>query len=392
MNIGFIGLGKLGLPCAEQMARKHNVYGYDVRAVRSDYFKTVGSIAEAVIGRDLVFVAVPTPHSEEYDGQAPIASLPTKDFDYGVVCEVLSEIKKVAEPQQTIVLISTVLPGTTRRLFAPNVENLNLIYNPYFIAMGTVEQDFLNPEFMPIGTRDGDAGLAKQLIEFYSGLIANLKFSIGTWEEMEATKIFYNTFISFKLSFVNMIQDVAERVGHMNVDVVTDALCNSQGRLLSPAYMKAGMGDGGPCHPRDNIALSALAEKLNLNYDLYRAIMEARERQAENMARTLLSYKKKVIILGKSFKPGVALVDGSYSVLVGHFIQKQGGQLGFVDRNLNVDDDCDRLAKTYLLAHNDKSWHSYNFRPGSIIVDPWRSGLRVESCEVMAYGNTRKAH
>jgi UDPglucose 6-dehydrogenase len=74
-------------------------------------------------------------------------------------------------------------------------------------------------------------------------------------------KIFYNTFISNKISLVNMIQDVAVKLGNMNVDRVTTALTKSTQRITGPAYMRAGMGDGGACHPRDNIALRWLAKE-----------------------------------------------------------------------------------------------------------------------------------
>src|SRR6202035_2545675 len=111
----------------------------------------------------------------------------------------------------------------------------------------------------------------------------------GTWEEAESIKVFYNTFISLKLSFVNMIQDVAMALGHMNVDVVTDALSGASKRIISTAYMQAGMGDGGPCHPRDNIALRSLVSNLGLGYDLFSGVLECREGQARNMAKFLTS-------------------------------------------------------------------------------------------------------
>ena len=81
------------------------------------------------------------------------------------------------------------------------------------------------------------------------------RYVIGTWDECECIKVFYNTFISTKIGLVNMIQDVAEKQGNINVDVVTTALAKSDQRIMGPSYMKAGMGDGGACHPRDNIAL-----------------------------------------------------------------------------------------------------------------------------------------
>ena len=124
----------------------------------------------------------------------------------------------------------------------------------------------------------------------------------GTYEEIESLKIFYNTFITTKITLCNMIQDVSHKLGNMNVDVVTKALAESTMRIMSPKYMKAGMGDGGSCHPRDNIALKYLAEKLELGYDLFGGLIKAREEQARNMAQYLheLSeyYKLPIVIVG----------------------------------------------------------------------------------------------
>ena len=91
MKIGFIGLGKLGMPCAEVIAKKeHSVLGYDINKVESDYVIVEDSIEDAVKDRDIVFVAVPTPHDPAYDGRTPTAHLEPKDFSYDIVKEVLT--------------------------------------------------------------------------------------------------------------------------------------------------------------------------------------------------------------------------------------------------------------------------------------------------------------
>ena len=103
-----------------------------------------------------------------------------------------------------------------------------------------------------------------------------------------------------------MIQDVAMKLGNIDVDVVTEALAESTQRIISKRYMKAGMGDGGGCHPRDNIALKWLAKDLDLGYDLFGSLMHAREQQAKNMADNLTKLSKEhnlpIVIIGKSFK------------------------------------------------------------------------------------------
>ncbi|HEV2863944.1 MAG TPA: hypothetical protein VGX48_23310 [Pyrinomonadaceae bacterium] len=388
-KVGFVGLGKLGLPCAEVMGRAHDVCGFDPAAKATRNVRMVDTIAEAVDGKDLVFIAVPTPHEREYDGSVPTSGLPARDFDYAVLKQVLTDIAPHVHAAQDVVVISTVLPGTCRRELAPLLPRGRLLYNPYFIAMGTVENDFLAPEFVIIGSSTGGEGEAAALVDFYKSLVGEQQFHTGTWEEAEATKIFYNTFISFKLSFVNMIQDVAVRLGHMDVDKVTGALSGAKKRLVSGMYMKAGMGDGGPCHPRDNIALRALADRMDLGYDLFSAILRCREGQAENMARFLREFGHPVVIMGKSFKPGVPYVDGSYSLLVAHYVAEAHEFAGFIDP-LTGDDVDEAEPLTYLLAHRGRASHRHRFFPGSVIVDPWRECPEIERCTVIHYGGGRE--
>ena len=189
----------------------------------------------------------------------------------------------------------------------------------------------INPEMIIIGTMKGvqaTATRAHHLLNFYTMVCDNKpRVEFGTWEEAEAIKIFYNTFISSKIAFVNMIQDVAQQLGNINVDVVTKALAKSTMRINSTRYMKAGMGDGGACHPRDNIALRWLAKELNIGYDPFESIMYTRERQAENMALAILKYGKNIRFSSNSYKPNTNLIDGSYSLLVQHYVVWHDGTI-----------------------------------------------------------------
>ena len=406
MNIGFIGLGKLGLPCAEAIAKKgHSVSGYDVRTVDPTMLVDIKpTIKEAVENRSIVFIAVPTPHDPAYDGREPTAHLTPKDFDYSVVKECLIEANKHMTEDQLLVLISTVLPGTTRREFAPLLTNTRFVYNPYLIAMGSVAWDMVNPEMIMIGTENGSlTGDAKLLTDFYETIMENSpRYEIGTWDECECIKVFYNTFISAKIGLVNMIQDVAVKQGNINVDVVTAALANSTMRIMGPQYMKAGMGDGGACHPRDNIALRYLAEELDLGYDLFDAIMTAREIQAKNLAKELVKHAEKnrmsIFIHGKAYKPGVEYCDGSYSLLIGHYCEELGHRPTYIDPLTG--DDMGGCYGVVLLAHNRKVTYEYRgfdelqslyctIEKGSIIIDPWRT-FKSDYHTVVHYGNTRE--
>jgi len=389
-KVAMIGVGKLGEPCATVMAQHYDVVGFDSVHVNAS-FPMKSSIQEAVQDRDIIFIAVPTPHDPRYGGETPSSHLPNTDFDYSIVTNTLNEINKYVSKDQLVVLISTVLPGTVRSRFINYITNARFIYNPYLIAMGTVADDFVNPEMIIIGTEDGSiTGDASELIDFYAPLMQNNpRIEVGTWDEAEAIKIFYNTFISTKLALVNMIQDVAETSGNINVDVVTNALAKSTYRIMGPAYMKAGMGDGGACHPRDNIALRYLADKLNLGYDLFDSIMTAREVQAKRLAQKCLKYGNNVTIIGKAYKPNVNYTNGSSSLLVGHYVTELGGNVNYYDVHTGDTDLKTDTTDVYMIGYWDKYVTDLQLPNTAVVIDPWRQ-YNGTSKQTVHYGNTRQ--
>lgn len=381
MKISFIGVGKLGKDAAEVMHTSgHSVLGYDIKSIPQTDFTMTTSLEDVCKHGEIIFVAVPTPHHIDYDGRYPTSHLEPKNFDYSIVKDVLTQINEYTTKEQLVVLISTVLPGTIRKEFIPIVKNYRFIYNPYLIAMGTVKWDMVNPEMIIIGTEDGVVtGDANLLIDFYKTFITDgVRYEIGTWDDAEAIKIFYNTFISTKVALVNMIQDVAEQNGNMNTDTITCALERSTKRIISSAYMKAGMGDGGGCHPRDNIALRWMAKEYNLGYDIFDTIMRAREIQAKNIAKRLVElsnqYNLPIIILGKSYKPDVGYLEGSTTILTSYYIEQFGKSVEF-DTN-----DKDAI---YLLGHYGK-YNNYTFTKNSVVLDVWREFKG--DCKVYYYG------
>jgi len=394
-TVAMIGVGKLGQDCAEVMALHYDVVGYDV-SPRNPTFPMKPTIQEAVAGRDLIFIAAPTGHDPIYGGETPTSHLPNKDFDYTIVTGILTEVNKYVTKDQLVVLISTVLPGTVRDILEPCITNARFIYNPYLIAMGTTKWDMVNPEMVIIGTEDGDVTAdAKILTDFYRTFMENdPRYEIGTWDEAECIKIFYNTFISTKVVLANMIQDVAETNGNINVDVVTDALKRSTQRITGPSYMTAGMSDGGACHPRDNIALRFLADRLDLGYDLFDAIMKAREVQAERLALRCLENGNNITIIGKAYKPKVPYLNGSGSLLLGHYIEKHGGQVNYYDMNTGDTDPRTNWTQVYVIGYwEEYVYEALKYVPSfTTVIDPWRRGITKEQCaaSIINYGDTRK--
>ena len=191
MKVGFVGVGKLGKDAAEVMAAHYDVIGYDKAGVYTT-ITMADTLRQACVDRDIIFVALPTPHHPDYDGRYPTSQLPPKDFDYTIVKEVIAEIDKFVDSSTLIVLISTVLPGTIRREIAPLVKNGRFIYNPYLISQGSVKYDMVYPEMIIVGTESGrwdkDVTILKN---FYDEFVSTtIRYEFGTWEEAEAIKIF----------------------------------------------------------------------------------------------------------------------------------------------------------------------------------------------------------
>jgi UDPglucose 6-dehydrogenase len=323
MKVGFIGLGKLGLPVAlATEAAGHQVCGYDPSPAVQDYvaYRKIPYLEEGAqelldkseiradwnpreiaAWADLIFVAVQTPHQHEYEG---VTRLPDTraDFDYD---HLETAVLSVWESDAPVVVISTVLPGTMERLHFER----EVLYNPFFIAMGTTIPDFRSPEFVLIGTDQVHPGLLQQ---FYA-----------TIKTAELTKVAYNTFIGLKIAFGNTMMEICEKTG-ADVDDLVDALQLATDRVISPAYLRGGMGDGGGCHPRDNIALSWLARELDLSFDLFEALMVCRERQTEWLAGLVGVVDEPVEIQGKAYKPGTNLTVGSPALLMASMLSERG--------------------------------------------------------------------
>ena len=397
MKIGFLGLGKLGLPCALAIeSQGHDVFGYDSNPTVQEYvqnkkipYKEEGvnqalinsniklvTLSELVKFSEIIFVGIQTPHHEKYEG---VTELPQDrvDFDYTFLknasIELSEEIKK-QNLEKTVIIISTVLPGTIAREIKPLLNNqVKLCYNPFFIAMGTTMHDYLNPEFVLFGVEDLDA--AKKAEEFYK-TITSVPFFKTSIQNAELIKVAYNTFIGMKIVFANVLMEICHKTG-ANVDEVTDALKLANDRLISGKYFTGGMGDGGACHPRDNIALSWLSRKLNLSFDWFENIMLAREKQTEWLANLMEEYDLPKVILGTSYKPESNLEIGSASLLLKNILEKRGHKVTKYDPYVDSDtaDNIKNRFKEpciFLIGTKHHDFINFDFPEGSVIIDPWR--------------------
>jgi len=226
MKIGFVGLGKLGLPVALSIENKgHEVVGTDIDPNVAKYVKErkipyqeegtpellkktkikVVSLRETIKHAEIVFCPVQTPHHPNYEG---ITRLPKErvDFDYSYLKKATKDIADECKKQKkhiVLVIISTVLPGTIEREIKPLLNKyIKLSYNPFFIAMGTTRKDFEEPEFVLLGCDDEEA--TKKVEKLYR-TIHNRPIYKTSIAHAEAIKVLYNTYISGKIAFANTI-------------------------------------------------------------------------------------------------------------------------------------------------------------------------------------------
>ncbi|NJN99537.1 MAG: NAD(P)-binding domain-containing protein [Anaerolineales bacterium] len=425
MKIGFIGLGKLGLPCALAIeSRGHEVVGYDTNPQIENYLKLrhvpykeqgmevllkVSNIQlqtpEQMVGEcDIIFVAVQTPHDPRFEGSIPIPG-DKADFDYSYLQEAMRKLAYVArakQKEQVTAIISTVLPGTYDGKIRPIIQNednwLKIVYNPFFIAMGTVIEDFLFPEFVLLGVDNIKATMI--VADFYRSILPKLAPPQEPWmlidgliqpglftcsiRTAEAIKVLYNTYITQKIVFANAAMELCHKTG-ADVDDLIDCLSLGTKRIISPMYMRGGMGDGGLCHPRDNIALSYIAQKYVMSYNWWDNLMKARDKQARWIAELCVTNALRthldIVVLGKSFKPETDITGGSPSFLVHYFIKEMLPITGshrkisiwdpHVDRD-SQDEPNWTIPAVYLIGTKHKEWPLIvsNVAPGSIVIDP----------------------
>lgn len=392
MTIGFLGLGRLGFPCALATAsRGHRVVGWDIsEQVREQI--TSGDVPykeervhelladnpiefcdmpEMVAICDIIFVPIQTPHAPAYEGRTRVP-FRRIGFDYSHLRSGLDKLAAEARRQQRqpiVSVISTVLPGTMQREILPYTDPLKICYNPFFIAQGTTISDFLDPEFVLLGVDDDDA--AGRVRAFYE-TISDAPIRRMSIPSAECVKVLYNTAITSKIRRANDAARLCDSINGANVDDVTQALQSATDRLVSPRYMTAGMEDGGACHPRDNIALSAVARELGWGYDPWGNLMEERDGYCEWLAWRCRDTDMPVVILGFAFKPETNMTTGSPALLVADALSRLGVDANMVDPVIHPGQEWDKGAACYLIGCRHAEFSDYQFPAGSVVVDPHR--------------------
>ena len=230
--------------------------------------------------------------------------------------------------------------------------------------------------------------------EFYSTITDAVVYST-TLENAELIKVSYNTFITTKIVLANNIMEMCHLLPNTNVDEVMNALKIGTRRLISPAYLTGGMGDGGGCHPRDNIAMSWLNRELGIENNYFDFIMKKREKQTEFFANLIEEKIKEhnlpVCILGKSFKPETNLIEGSPAILLKNLLELRGIDCEQYDPHIDTDVTNFVLdKKIYFIGCRHTVFQSYDFPEGSCVIDPNRYIQLKSGVDIMQVGIGKK--
>jgi UDPglucose 6-dehydrogenase len=270
------------------------------------------------------FVIVPTPNSKKGAFSLQYAGRAFKEIGSAIAEK---------KTYHLVVLTSTLLPGSTRYGLLPLLEkdsgkkcgqDFGLCYSPEFIALGSIINDFLNPDFTLIGEFDERSG--RLLEECYARIMLNKppckRMSI---ENAELTKIALNTFVTTKITYANFLAELCERIPGGDVDVVTDAI--GADSRIGHKYFTGALGYGGPCFPKDNAALSFIANKLGINPAIPETTHHKNKAMVESIINRLrpdLDHWKTVAVLGLAYKPYSHVVEESQGLLIAQALAKAG--------------------------------------------------------------------
>ncbi|MEQ8411552.1 MAG: nucleotide sugar dehydrogenase [Erythrobacter sp.] len=359
-TVAVIGLGKLGLALAAAIgSRGRTVTGYDIdpnrgrlladapidhaafaherglgEAVRSarPNIAVASSIAEAVAGADITFVVVPTPSRDDgsFCTDAAVSALKG-------IGTALRDAPPVEQPP-LIVLVSTVSPGSTCEVLLPALQDAAggplgeafcFCYAPALVALGTVLDGFLSPDFAFVGQTEEKGG--KRLAAFLADILAQgTPIHRMSAESVEIAKIGLNNFLTMKISFSNLIGQLCHASPGARARDVLDAI--GADRRVGPSFLGAGMGYGGPCLPRDTAALAHALMSVGLDPQLPSAAARINTSHNDWLVSLIGQVEgKTVCVWGLSYRAGSNISIDSASIALANTLDAAGAKVIGID-------------------------------------------------------------
>ena len=355
-KLSFIGLGPVGLCTAVCFAakgfkviaseidkakaiqiRKGKPTFYELnlkemlqKTIKSGNLKIVTNNEEAILQSDITFITVGTPSKAD------------ESINLQYIINAVEEIGKSLKKKKSAHLVaikSTVTPGTTQNIVKPILErnsgkkcgnSLLLCANPEFLSEGNAIRDTLNPDCIVIGgyNQKSTDTLENIYKEFHKeNLPSIIKTNIPT---AELIKYANNAFLATKISFINTIANICEKIPGADVTKIAEAI--GKDHRINPHFLNAGLGWGGSCFPKDLKALIAFSKKLGYNPTLIQATCKANQDQIKSVIqkvkKELKTLKGKTIaILGLSFKPDTDDIREARSTKIINQLLREGAKI-----------------------------------------------------------------
>jgi GDP-mannose 6-dehydrogenase len=358
MRVSIFGLGYVGTVCAACLARfGHEVVGVDLNedknaqiaagrspivepgledligdAVEAGRLSATSDHEQAVAGSELSLICVGTPSRAN-------GSLDTSHVEY--VAQTIGGALRNSGERHTVVVRSTLLPGSTLGLVRPALEEasglrcgeeIGLAYNPEFLREGSAVSDFHDPPYTLVGGLDDEsAGTAARLYES-----VDAPLHLVTIPEAEMAKYAANAFHAAKIVFANEIANFSHAAG-VDGRRVMDLLVQDSRLNISPAYLRPGFAYGGSCLPKDVRALLYAARQSDVEAPLLRSLPESNELQLRRGLELVLAEPgKRVGVLGLSFKAGTDDLRESPVVQLVESLVGKGYEVRIYDGNVNL--------------------------------------------------------
>jgi GDP-mannose 6-dehydrogenase len=354
MRISVFGLGYVGCVTAVSLARMgHEVAGVDIDedkvrmindavppvvedglkealsdAVAERRLWATGSTREAVHQTDLAFICVGTPGLP--NGRLNVQAVERVGAEIGIA---LRDCRKAYD----VVLRSTVLPGTAQTVLVPALEAggefpARVAVNPEFMREGSALRDFAEPPLTLVGSEDPEIVSVLRLV--YAGVEA--PFVHTSPRTAEIAKYVSNAFHALKICFANEIGDVCDALGADAQEVMRIFMMDRK-LNISPAYLRPGFAFGGSCLPKDVRALVYAGKSSDLSLPLLSSMLPSNEEQIRRWVEAVLATRKRRIgVVGLSFKPGTDdLRESPLVALIERLIGK-GCDLQILDRNVSL--------------------------------------------------------
>jgi UDPglucose 6-dehydrogenase len=378
MRIGIVGLGYVGLVTAAVLANNGNsVTGVDVdvsriqvlRSGKSPIFEPglderirnaedkleFSSDYSKLSNCEVIFICVPTPNVGNR-------------IDLKYVLAAAVEIKKY-NTFSDLVIKSTVLPGTARKV--SELTGMNVVSNPEFTREGSAVHDTEKPDRIIIGGKSADT--VKKLWDFTGSPVI-----VTTNENAELIKYASNAFLAVKISFINQIADLCERIPDTDVNVVADGM--GMDRRIGREFLKAGLGYGGSCFPKDTLAISSFAQENGVNLSIVNSAIQYNEERVPFLVNKIKKNVgtldgKRVCVLGLSFKDNTDDLRESRSLLIIENLKTLGATVKAYDpvvRNIgstDISDDLNRCISTSEIVITATEWLEFSKIDPSILKD-----------------------